>query len=72
MQKDSRTAETPGTLNVNRIHCARESCQAPLCDYQNYIVKKVVGAVTQVECKRFRGTAVMTTQTQALLAYFSL
>ena len=71
MQKDARTAETLGTLNVNRIHCACESCKAPLYDYQNCLVKKIVGAVTQVECKRVRGTAVVTTQTQAL-ADFSL
>ena len=30
MQKDARTAETLGTLNVNRIHCACESRKAPL------------------------------------------
>ena len=71
MQKDARTAETLGTLNVNRIHCACESCKAPLYDYQNCLVKKIVGAVTQVECKRVRGTAAVTTQTQAL-ADFSL
>jgi len=35
MQEDARTAETPGTLNLNRIHCACESCKAPLYDYQN-------------------------------------
>ena len=60
MQKDARTAETLGTLNVNRIHCACESCKAPLYDYQNCLVKKIVGAVTQVECKRVRGTAAVT------------
>lgn len=38
---------------------------------QNCLVKKIVGAVTQVECKRVRGTAAVTTQTQAL-ADFSL
>ena len=61
MLKDARTAETLGTLNVNRIHCACESCKAPLYDYQNCLVKKIVGAVTQVECKRVRGTAAVTT-----------
>ena len=47
MQKDARTAETLGTLNVNRIHCACQSCKAPLCDYQNFLVKQTVGAATQ-------------------------
>ena len=71
MQKDARTAETLGTLNLNRIHCACERCKAPLYDYQNCLVKKVAGAVTQKECKRVRGSAAVTTQTQAL-ADFSL
>ena len=44
MQKDARTAETLGTLNVNRIHCACESGKAPLYDYQNCLVKNIVGA----------------------------
>ena len=30
IQKDARTAETLGTLNLNRIHCACERCKAPL------------------------------------------
>lgn len=30
MQKDARTVETLGTLNLNRIHCACERCKAPL------------------------------------------
>ena len=46
MQKDARTVETLGTLNANRIHC-----KAPLYDYQNCLVEKIVGAVTQVECR---------------------
>ena len=50
---------------------ALRGCKAPLYDYQNCLVKKIVGAVTQVECKRVRGTAAVTTQTQAL-ADFSL
>ena len=62
MQKDARTAETLGTLNVNRILCACERCKAPLYDNQNCLVKKVVGAVTQKECKRVRGSAALTTQ----------
>ena len=53
------------------VHCACESCKAPLYDYQNFLVKKIIRAVTQVECKRVRGTAAVTTQTQAL-ADFSL
>ena len=61
----------PGTLNLNRIHCAFESCKAPLCDYQNCLVKHIVGAATQKECMIARGTAAVTTQTQAL-AGFSL
>ena len=71
MQKDAGPAETLDTLNVNRIHCACERCKAPLCDYQNCLVKNVVGAVTQKECKTVRGSAAVTTQTQAL-AGFSL
>ena len=64
MQKDTRTAETPGTMNVNRIHCACEKCKAPLYGYQNCLVKRVVGAGTQKDCMRVRGTAAVTTQTQ--------
>ena len=56
MQKGARTAETLGTLNVNRILCACERRKAPLYDYYNCLVKKIVGAVTQKECKRFRGS----------------
>ena len=58
-------------MNLNRIHCACERCKAPRYDYQNCLVKKVVGAVTQKECKRVRGSAAVTTQMQAL-ADFSL
>ena len=71
MQKGARTAEKLGTLNVNRIHCACERCKALLYDYQNCLVKKVDGAVTQKECKRVWGSAAVMTQAQAL-AYFSL
>jgi hypothetical protein len=71
MQKDSRSAEAPSTLNVNRIHCACDMFKAPLYDYQNCLVKKADGAVTQKECKRVRGSAAVMTQTQAL-ADFSL
>ena len=35
MLKDSQTAETLGTMYLNRIHCACESCRAPMYDYQN-------------------------------------
>ena len=71
MQKDARTAETPGTLNLNHIDCACESFRAPLYDYQEFLVKHIAGAAAQKECKRARGTAAVTTQTQAL-AGFSL
>ena len=49
-----------------RIHCACGSYKAPLYDYQNCLVKQIVGAATQKECKRARGTAAVTTQTQKL------
>jgi hypothetical protein len=66
MQKDSRTAETLGTSNVNRTRLACEKCKATLYDYQNCPVKKVVGAVTQGEYKGVWGTAAVSTQTHAL------
>ena len=71
MQKDARTAETLGTLDMNRVHCACSRCKAPIYDYQNYLVKNIVGASTKKECKRVRGTAAVTTQSQAL-ANFTL
>ena len=46
MQKDARVARTPGTLNLNRIHCAFEIWRAPLCDYQHSLVKQIAGAAT--------------------------
>ena len=66
MQRDARTAETLGTLDVNRVHCACASCKAPIYDFQNCLVKDIVGASTKKECKRVRGTAAVATQTQAL------
>jgi len=71
MQQDARTAETLGTLSLNRIHCACDSCKAPKYDFQNCPVRHVVGPPTKKECKRVRGAAAVTTQTQAL-ADFSL
>ena len=65
-QRDARTAETLGTLDLNRIHCACSRCRAPLYDFQNCLVKDIVGASTKKECKRVRGTAAVATQTQAL------
>jgi hypothetical protein len=71
MQRDARTAETLGTLSVNRIHCACDRCKAPNYDFQNCLVRHIVGPSTKKECKRVRGAAALTTQTQAL-ADFSL
>jgi hypothetical protein len=65
-QKDARTAETLGTLDMNRVHCARSRCKALIYDYQNCLVKNTVGASTKKECKRVRGTAAVTAQSQAL------
>jgi hypothetical protein len=66
MQQDARTAETLGTLSVNRIHCACGHCKAPNYDFQNCLVKSIVGPSTKKECKRVKGSAAVTTQMQAL------
>ena len=47
MQKDARTAETFGTLNMDRVHCACSRCKAPIYDYQNCLVKNIAGASTK-------------------------
>ena len=66
MQRDARTAETLGTLDVKRVHCACDCCKAPIYDSKNCLVKGIVGPSTKKECRRVRGTAVVTAQTQAL------
>ena len=47
MQKDARTAETLGTLDMSRVHCACSRCKAQIYDYQNCLVKVIVGASTK-------------------------
>ena len=46
MQKDARTAGTLGTLDMGRVHCTCSRCMAPIYDYQNCLVKDIVGAST--------------------------
>ena len=47
MQKDVRTAEMPGTLDMGLVHRACSPCKAPTCDYKNCLIKNIVEASTK-------------------------
>jgi hypothetical protein len=65
-QTDAAAAETGGSLDLKRIHCACARCKAPIYDFANCLVPNIVGRSTKVDCKRVTGAAGATTQTQAL------
>ena len=60
LQRNARTAEALGTVDVKRIGCACAKCKAPIYDFKNCLVKGIFGAPTKKDCRRITETAAVT------------